>query len=90
MPTGHTYEKWKELGYQVKKGAKHSFNHFGNKCFTREQVVKIETKKKNSPQYINHCWKCKNTVDSSDERKCGSCGWLVCSRCKACGCGYGN
>ena len=41
MPRGHTYDKWQELGYQVKRGEKHSFNYFGNKCFTRDQVVRI-------------------------------------------------
>ena len=42
MARGHTYDKWKELGYQVKRGEQHSFIHFGNKCFTRDQVVRID------------------------------------------------
>ena len=87
MPKGHTYDKWQELGFQVKKGERHSFNHYGNKCFTRDQVVKIDDDEEDEP-YVNHCWKCKETVDSDYEEKCTDCGWLECASCGACGCGY--
>ena len=87
MPRGHTYDKWQELGFQVKKGERHSFNHYCNKCFTIDQVVKIDDDEEDEP-YVNHCWKCKKTVDSDYQKKCSACGWLKCSRCRACGCGY--
>lgn len=39
MAEGHTYEKWQELGYQVKKGEKAAYRFYGNNIFTRDQVV---------------------------------------------------
>lgn len=36
---GHTYEVWQRLGYQVKKGEKAAYKHYGNYVFTRDQVV---------------------------------------------------
>jgi len=90
MTRGHTYEKWQELGYQVKKGERHSFNYYGNKCFTRDQVVRIDCIDEEEESYLNHCWNCKKTVDSDYQAKCSNCGWLECSSCQACGCNYGD
>ena len=39
--SGHTYDKWQELGYQVKKGAKADYNHYGQSIFKQHQVVYI-------------------------------------------------
>ena len=36
---GHTYDKWQELGYQVKKGEKYAYKMYGQYIFTRDQVV---------------------------------------------------
>ena len=38
--------------------------------------------------YSSHCWNCKDTVDSDVNLKHGTCGWLICAGCGACGCGY--
>jgi hypothetical protein len=53
MKRGHTYDKWKEMGYQVKKGEKHTFNYYGNKTFYPSQVVK---KKTESPKRKKNKW----------------------------------
>lgn len=36
--------------------------------------------------YQSQCWKCGAPVDEKLER-CTACGWFMCSRCGACGCG---
>jgi hypothetical protein len=38
--------------------------------------------------YSNVCWRCHDNVDSSSELSHTGCGWLICSSCGACGCGY--
>jgi hypothetical protein len=88
MSRGHTYDKWQELGCQVKRGETYSFKHYGNKCFTRDQVVRIEFDEEEDDSYVNHCWNCKETVDSDDQDYCSDCNWLVCSNCGCCGCQY--
>jgi hypothetical protein len=37
---GHTYEKWQELGYQVRKGEKARYCYYGKHVFSRDQVVR--------------------------------------------------
>ena len=40
------------------------------------------------PHRITHCWACHKEVDSETGDKCEKCGWLACSVCGECGCGY--
>lgn len=87
MAKGHTYEKWQEMGYQVKKGQKAAYRFYGNNIFTRDQVVSIEDDDEES-EYHNHCFYCQNDVDSSSEEQCDECDWLICSNCHSCGCDY--
>lgn len=37
---------------------------------------------------VTHCYDCKKPLDSNASFECNACGWLVCSLCGACGCGY--
>ena len=46
--SGHSYEKWKDLGFQVTRGEKATYEHFGVPMFTRSQVVKIDSSKTHS------------------------------------------
>jgi hypothetical protein len=75
MSKGHTYEKWLELGYQVRKGEKSAYRYYGNNILTRVQVVNTDGK----DEYRNHCFNCKKDVDSSSEEQCD---WLICSHCR--------
>lgn len=34
------------------------------------------------------CYSCHKTISSDINLKCNSCGWIVCSSCGVCGCGY--
>ena len=79
--SGHTYEKWQELGYQVKRGEKAAYEYYGNYIFTRDQVVSISGEEE---AYVNHCWSCGRTVDSDYCNKCSSCGWYECNKCGSC------
>lgn len=36
----------------------------------------------------NHCYKCKGPVNNTFDLECNACGWIICSYCAACGCGY--
>jgi hypothetical protein len=38
----------------------------------------------------NHCYKCKGPVNNTFDLECRACGWIICSYCAACGCGYGD
>ncbi len=40
MAKDHTYEKWQELGYQVKRNEKPEYKMYGKKIYTRDQVFK--------------------------------------------------
>ncbi|MEM2741713.1 MAG: DUF6364 family protein [Nitrososphaeria archaeon] len=33
-----------------------------------------------------YCFKCGERFDSSNSKVCVKCGWLICSKCGACGC----
>lgn len=37
---------------------------------------------------MNHCYSCKRPVDNAYDIECSACGWIICSNCGACGCGY--
>lgn len=37
---------------------------------------------------VSHCYVCKTIVDNAVDLECISCGWIVCTECAACGCGY--
>ena len=37
---------------------------------------------------LPHCYVCKQTLDNYIDLVCGSCGWIICGRDGACGCGY--
>jgi hypothetical protein len=39
---------------------------------------------RNNSRYNNHCWNCGRKIDSYYEKKCGVCGWFICSNCGAC------
>jgi hypothetical protein len=39
---GHTYDKWLELGYQVKRGEKAAYKYYGRYIFESDQVVRID------------------------------------------------
>ena len=55
---GRSYEKWKDLGFQVKKGESASYEHYGVPMFTRNQVVKIGYSNANSGYgYCDECGK---------------------------------
>jgi hypothetical protein len=34
-----------------------------------------------------YCFKCGERFSVSDAKVCAKCGWLICPKCKACGCG---
>ncbi len=36
------------------------------------------------------CYACHTFVDNSVDLECIACGWIICSHCAACGCGYSN
>jgi len=38
---GHTYDKWQQLGYQVKSSEHYSYKHYGHEIFLEDQVVKL-------------------------------------------------
>jgi hypothetical protein len=38
--------------------------------------------------YENHCFNCKDDVNSHSDSKCSKCDWYICSHCGECGCGY--
>jgi len=75
---GHTYDKWQELGYQVKRGETAAYTHYGKKIFVKNQVVK--------KAYQNHCWRCGDNISSKYDEKCYVCGMFICSSCGACFC----
>jgi peptide methionine sulfoxide reductase MsrB len=33
---------------------------------------------------ISVCWKCKHHLNDSRDKKCSTCGWLICPQCEAC------
>ncbi|HEV8552724.1 MAG TPA: hypothetical protein VGR65_04960 [Casimicrobiaceae bacterium] len=37
----------------------------------------------------NSCYSCRCPVSNAFDLECRACGWIVCSQCAACGCGYG-
>jgi len=37
---------------------------------------------------INNCYSCKRSVDNAYDIECAACGWIICSNCSSCGCGY--
>lgn len=79
---GHTYDKWQELGYQVIRGETASYTYYGNKIFTRDQVVKIKK------SYRNHCWNCGESINSRINSKCYECEMYECDNCGCCMCDY--
>jgi hypothetical protein len=38
--------------------------------------------------YTSPCHACKRTLEAPHELKCIECGWLICWKCAACGCGH--
>ena len=34
--------------------------------------------------YVNHCWRCGSTINSSYCSRCSDCGWYICIDCGAC------
>lgn len=36
----------------------------------------------------SHCYNCKGPVTNVFDLECNACGWIICSYCAACGCGY--
>lgn len=40
------------------------------------------------PERKAKCFNCHTIVDSVIDYKCGACGWIICTHCGACGCGY--
>lgn len=36
------------------------------------------------------CYACHTLVDNSVDLECVACGWIICSHCAACGCGYSH
>jgi|GEM_PF-6808417 hypothetical protein len=59
---GHTYFKWKELGYQVKKGEVYTYKLYGHEVYTEDQVYKISSRKS-----ISYKSKKKYTKSRADE-----------------------
>lgn len=51
----------------------------------REQLQANHRRTYRSP-YINHCWKCKRTIDSDNDDRCLRCKFFICGNCKACMC----
>lgn len=37
-----------------------------------------------------YCFKCGERFDSSNSKICVKCGWLICTKCGACGCGLSD
>jgi len=54
--SGHSYEKWKDLGFQVKKDEKATYERYGVPIFIRNQVVMIGSSRTNSE--YSFCDKC--------------------------------
>jgi len=88
----HTYDKWQELGYQVKHGESATYTHYGQKIFTRGQVVDMNCNcecndsSKDYNEYENHCWNCKEDISSHSEDRCNECEMFICSNCGECMC----
>lgn len=41
-----------------------------------------------STHRVTHCYNCKCGLDNSVDIECIACGWIICTTCAACGCGY--
>ena len=41
-----------------------------------------------TPHRTDNCYSCKTAVDNALDAECIACGWIICSNCAACGCGY--
>lgn len=54
--SGHSYEKWQDLGFQVKKGETASYKHYGVPMFKKNQVIKKSCSNTNSKH--GFCDKC--------------------------------
>ena len=46
------------------------------------------TKPTNKAHRVTVCFSCRESLDNSIDIECNSCGWIICDRCGACGCGY--
>jgi len=86
----HTYDKWQELGYQVKRGETSAYVHYGKHVFTRSQVQELGSSYEDDydRSYENHCWNCGEHISSDSEEYCDDCEMFVCSNCGECMCGY--
>ena len=86
----HTYNKWDELGYQVKRGETSAYVHYGQHIFTRSQVVRMGSSSEDdyNRSYENHCWNCREHISSDFEEYCDDCEMFICSNCGECMCRY--
>jgi len=42
------------------------------------------------PYRLAKCYECKHPIDNDNDFVCSDCGWIICPRDGACGCGYGG
>ena len=76
----------KEVVRKVLQPAKESeMNEIAEKYFKEDMffVRQLSFVKRSSI-----CRECKRAVASNRSLLCDSCGWIICSECEACGCGY--
>lgn len=58
------------------------------KKLSRGQAVALKSGVNKGPIRATHCYKCKTPLASICDVTCTTCGWLMCSNCGSCGCGY--
>lgn len=64
-----------------------SFLHSAHNSFTIENRPSL-TLSRYTTERETHCYNCKKHLSSAINFSCGSCQWIVCPNCGACGCGY--
>lgn len=83
-------EKYKTLEKKHWKSVeeKRVFEEKRKKDEISRQIDELKkTTRKNELYYRNHCFSCKEPINSSKNVRCSKCGWYTCS-CGACGCTY--
>jgi len=70
------YKQWKNTGFFRPLNYKDLANQLQENRSPHERVT--------------HCYNCKKGLTSKSGITCAKCGWIVCSYCGACGCGYSN
>jgi len=64
-----------------------TFLHRAHNAFNTEKRPLL-TLSRSATERETHCYSCKKYLASAIHFSCGSCQWIVCPNCGACGCGY--